>query len=163
MANIRRVPFENPNVRIAEYIFSWPDGRVRKVGPGEVVSLGKSPNMISVVFKRTADQTRTATLLFPDNTGPGEIVEYNIDQVELIGEILRGFPDKIGRDIEISLTNYAHARAFMRIGFVFTRETIINYSKYKKMAARLASDYIVREQSGLPINVRMIRHRRLIN
>ena len=159
MANIRRVPFEHPTIRISEYIFSWKDGRVRKVLPGEICSLGKSPNMISVVFKQ--EERRILSLLFPDGIGPAEIVEFDPECIELVGEILRRFTDKIMKDVEIQLTSYNLGRKFQSIGFVFTRETIVTYAKHKKMAARTAPETLVRENSTLPFPVRMLRARRL--
>lgn len=160
MANIRRVPFEHENLKISEYIFSWKDGRVRKVVPGEICSLGKSPNMISVVFKNSVDK-RILSLLFPDGSSPAEIVEFAPDEIQAIGEILRLFADKTMRDVEIVLSNYSQARTFQNIGFVFTRETIVNYSKFKKMVARYVPDTLTREQSTLPFQVKMLRARRM--
>lgn len=160
MANIRRVPFEHENLRIAEYIFSWKDGRVRKVLPGEICSLGRSPNMISVVFKNSDDK-RILSLLFPDGAAPAEIVEFAVDEMHAISDILRLFADKTTRDVEIVLSNYSQARAFQSAGFIFTRETIVNYSKFKKMVARYVPETITREQSSLPFQVRMLRARRM--
>jgi hypothetical protein len=160
MANIRRVPFDHPNLRIAEYIFSWKDGRVRKVLPGEICSLGKSPNMISVVFKNL-DEKRILSLLFPDGAMAAEIVEFALDEMPAISEILRFFADKTTRDTEIVLSNYSQARAFQNIGFIFTRETIVNYSKFKKMVARYVPETLTREQSNLPFQVKMLRARRM--